>query len=83
MPLIRISNELYQDILAENPLVKEEVENLFTSMTYLGYDRERNANVILVSAPGFEPGEYFVEIVFTVRLGENGEKRFTYELKRV
>lgn len=82
MPLLKMSKEFMQDVIALNPIIGDITE-LFTSMQYLGSDNTglSPCDIFLVSVKGFEPGEYFVEIIQTVKIEEDGPS-YHHEVKR-
>lgn len=81
MPLINITAEFVQDAAANNPMV-DDIKKMFKTMRYLGSDENTFAPIFLVEAEGFEPGEYFIEIVQNVVLKDDGVD-VNYKLQRV
>jgi len=81
MPLLTVSKEFLQDIEAMGQTSK--FHEMFTTMEYLGTNHGSFdvKSLWLVSAPGFEPGEYFIEAK-CISTGGPSTMTFHFELER-
>lgn len=82
MPLLKLSIEAAQDLFAKSPMAIDMSE-LFSSVEYLGSNHLSMTpySIFIVKKEGFEPGEYFVDIIHTVKIGEDGPSSH-FEVKR-
>lgn len=68
MPLLKMTQE-FRDTYLEDPIFLKKWNETFTDYEYLGTNHNIITNlsiqVYLVSIEGFEPGEYWVDVICT------------------
>ena len=87
MPLIRFSREFMAFVVSDNKLAVA-LSEVLSEATYLGSTSDGdpsphpNTVIYLISAEGFEPGEYFLETCVESFM-YNDEINYTVKLKRI